>query len=101
MLRTHAWNCLRSRTRAPDRKKCFWQHGQPTHECKYGYPRPLHLDKNPSRDEETDRNLYECRYPEDERLSPYVPLWLLAWGANMNVQLMDHDRFLAYIAKYA
>ena len=65
------------------------------------YPRPLHLDKSPSKDEETDRNLYECRYPEDERLSPYVPLWLLAWGANMNVQLMDHDRFLAYIAKYA
>ena len=101
MLRTHAWNCLRSRTGALDRRKCFWHHGQPTHECKYGYPRPLHLDKNPSRDEETDRNLYECRYPEDERLSPYVPLWLLAWGANMNVQLMDHDRFLAYIAKYA
>ena len=37
---------------------------------------------------------------EDDRLSPYVPLWLLATGASMNVQYCTTAGFLSYIAKY-
>lgn len=38
---------------------------------------------------------------EDQRISPYVTEWLLAWGANINVLRCTEGGFLAYIAKYA
>ena len=36
----------------------------------------------------------------DGKLSPYVPEWLLAWGANINIQYCSSAHFLSYIAKY-
>ena len=81
--------------------------------CKVGYPRPLFnratceqgktpwkqpgredfLDANPHPElepadcylaPETERYIYRTDMEEDRRLSTYVPLMLLAWGANMN-----------------
>ena len=46
----------------------------------------------------TDRYEIRSDQPEDQRLSPYVPLWLLAWGASMNVQYCTGAGFLSYIA---
>ena len=90
--------------------------------CKTGYPRriwsaeeiaethpaddpetPWHLRGVPVRcklDTEADRYEYTTILKEDERLSTYVPLWLLAWGANMNIQYCTAASFLSYIAKY-
>ena len=51
-------------------------------------------------DTEADRYEYTTILKEDERLSTYVPLWLLAWGANMNIQYCTAASFLSYIAKY-
>ena len=44
--------------------------------------------------------MYKCEECEDERLSPYIPEWLLAWGANMNIQFCTAAGFLGYISKY-
>ena len=96
--------------------------------CKVGYPRPLFnrstcekgetpwkqpggadfLDPNPHPElepadfylePETERYIYRTDVEEDQRLSTYVPLMLLAWGANMNVQYCTTSGFLSYIAK--
>jgi len=87
--------------------------------CKYDYPRPrtnfimdsqgqkvlqvipgkeciLPATLNPT----TERYVYPCTEEEDEWLSPYVPEWLLANGAAMNIQYVPCGSFLAYIAKY-
>ena len=50
--------------------------------------------------EVTDRYKYRTEHEEDRRLSPYIPLWLLGWGANMNIQYCTTASFLSYIAKY-
>ena len=83
------------------RSKCFTQAGARCTNCKYGFPRPRHTSSIPEKDIETNRYMYKCEECEDERLSPYVPEWLLAWGANMNVQLCDAALFLSYISKCA
>lgn len=64
-------------------KKCFskCQDGEPL-ECKYGYPRE-HCSEALAKSKITGRNIYRCVLKEDERLSPYVPLWLLATGGNI------------------
>ena len=49
---------------------------------------------------EIDRYEYLTILQEDERLSTYVPLWSLAWGANMNIQYCTAAGFLSYISKY-
>lgn len=60
----------------------------------------MQLDRKPQLDPATDRYTYEMRVPaDDDRLSPYVPLWLLAWGASINVQFCTSAGFLNYIAK--
>ena len=50
----------------------------PFSEGRYGYPRPRcnehHID------EDTKRWVYRCEKKEDERLSPYIAVWLLATG---------------------
>ena len=48
--------------------------------CKYGYPRERCF-KAQEFNETTQRFKYRCEQHEDERLSPYIPLWLLATGA--------------------
>jgi len=87
--------------------------------CKYDYPRPRtnftidsqgHKVLQPIPDKEcvlpatlntnTQRYAYPCTEEEDEWLSPYVPEWLLANGAAMNIQYVPSGAFLAYIAKY-
>ena len=104
------------------REGCHWKCGQRVgdHFCKTGYPRriwtaeelekrvcretgepdpngePVRVWRNP----ETDRYEYRTELPEDERLSPYLPLWSLAWGANMNIQFCTAAGFLGYISKY-
>ena len=50
---------------------------------------------------ESERYIYRTDEEEDQRLSTFVPLWLLAWGANMNVQYCTTAGFLSYIAKCA
>jgi len=86
------------------RKKCFAnQEENAEKQCRYGYPRrrcnadcwQAEHAVNGSR-----RYEYRCEKQEDERLSPYVPEWLLATGASMNIQYCDTTCFLAYIAKY-
>ena len=110
--------------------KCHFKNGEymgPNY-CKVGYPRPLfnratceegctpwrdvdggfepgvHANDEPKAyhlDSKTDRYIYRTDEEEDRRLSTYVPLWLLAWGANMNVQYCTTAGFLSYIAKCA
>ena len=84
--------------------------GQPF--CKGGYPRRLWTEaqlrerdhrgelKRVQLDEQGERYEYRAELEEDVRISPYVPLWLLAWGANMNIQFMTATSFLSYISKY-
>ena len=48
----------------------------------------------------TDRYEYRAELEEDVRISPYVPLWLLAWGANMNIQFMTASSFLSNYERY-
>ena len=96
---------------------CHWKKGEKISDtfCKSGYPRvEFNADKskrnedgsvqNVSLDLETDRYIYRTGHkdtnPEDLKLSPYIPLWLLAWGANMNIQFCTTAGFLAYISKY-
>lgn len=81
------------------RQKCTMRAGAVIDECKYGYPRPIGVTStqlNP----ETDRYEYRCTEEEDRRLSPYVALWSLAWGAGMNIQRCTSAGFLSYISKY-
>jgi hypothetical protein len=54
-------------------------------ECRYNYERPTGV-RTCRLDAESDIYLYPCVEPEDQRLSPYVAMWLLAWGASMNIQ---------------
>jgi len=90
------------------RPKCFTKGGEPCDRCKYNYPRKMYkLNPNgqpevdlPFLNPETARWDVECYEEEDGRLSPYVPLWLLASGASMNVQFCTSAGFLSYIAKY-
>ena len=35
-------------------------------------------------------------YKEDQRLSPYVSEWLLAWGASMNIQRCSGTGFMKW-----
>ena len=84
-------------------KKCFTKRGETVDDCKYGYPRRLFSDSaltalddpacgldipfafpctNMKKNISTDRYEIRSDQPEDQRLSPYVPLWLLAWGAS-------------------
>jgi len=101
---------------------CRWRHGQRVGDgfCKTGYPRKIwtaeqiaerhpdddphvHLRGQPMRvrlNTEIDRYEYLTVLKEDERLSTYVPLWSLAWGANMNIQYCTAAGFLSYISKY-
>ena len=60
--------------------KCFskCEKGQPK-VCKYGYPREP-CDEDLATSTITGRNIYRCEKKEDEKLSPYIPLWLLATG---------------------
>jgi len=81
------------------RGKCYDVAGDPCESCKYGYPRRFPVPKT-ELNVETDRYEYRCTEEEDSRLSPYVPLWSLAWGAAMNIQRCTGPAFLSYIAKY-
>jgi hypothetical protein len=56
----------------------------PDGKCKYMYPRDF-LGDACCYNATTDRYDYRTELEEDRRLSPYVPLWLLATGASMNV----------------
>ena len=88
--------------------KCYFKKGESTNGvCKYLYPRhildrtdedgaPVMYEKN----SETDRFDYRTTKEEDQRLSPYIPLWLLATGASMNIQYCTTAGFLSYISKY-
>jgi hypothetical protein len=86
--------------------------GECSTDCKYGYPRRVWArdELQPGADGElvyakidkqTDRYQYRTELPEDERLSPYVPEWLLAWGASINVQRCTGSVFMHYVAKCA
>ena len=98
---------------------CHWKHGKRIDTradgepfCKGGYPRRLWSEvqlserdhrgklKRVQLDEQGERYEYRAELEEDLRISPYVPLWLLAWGANMNIQFMTATSFLSYISKY-
>jgi hypothetical protein len=101
---------------------CHWRHGQYIGDtfCKGGYPRSIwtadELAERHPRDDEhahlrnqlrrvrlnttTDRYEYRAELKEDERLSTYIPLWIAAWGANMNIQFCTAAGFLGYISKY-
>ena len=61
-------------------KKCYGkcEEGEPK-VCKYGYPREF-CNKDLAKSTITGRNIYRCEKKEDQRLSPYIPLWLLATG---------------------
>ena len=73
--------------------------GEPVDSCKYGYPRRLGVTET-ELNTETSRYEYKCAEEEDRKLSPYIPLWSLAWGASMNVQWCTGPGYLSYISKY-
>ena len=99
-----AWRQFVQKVQRHDcRKKCHYKKGEYQGEdfCKYLYPRPrCSAAESPRFNVDKDRYEYTCEHDDDERLSPYVPLWLLAWGASMNVQYCTSAGFLSYIAKY-
>ena len=70
--------------------------------CKYLYPRPVCPQaQSPRLNLVTERFELTCEIAEeDERLSPYVPEWLLAWGGGMNIQYCSSTHFPSYISKY-
>jgi hypothetical protein len=102
--------------------KCMFKNGKRLDSCRYGYPREIFTDEDIRRDDDgapllndegmsdqimykfgsqqEDRYVYRADLEEDQRLSPYVPLWLLATGASMNIQFCTTAGFLSYIAKY-
>ena len=104
------------------REGCKWKHGERITEthvvngetcefCKVGYPHEIWSaaalatspDGVPTKvlmNDVTHRYEYRTERKEDERISPYVPLWVLAWGANMNIQFCTAAGFLGYISKY-
>ena len=80
---------------------CHFRHGEYVSDtfCKSGYPHNHGTVWTPDElttadgqkrwfklNMDTDRYEYRVECEEDLRLSPYVPEWLLAWGANMNIQ---------------
>ena len=79
--------------------KCKVKNGERIDYCKYLYPRPL-SEAAFQLSAETNRYEYRTLQAEDQWLSPYVPLWLLATGASMNMQYCTTAGFLSYIAKY-
>ena len=81
--------------------KCKVKNGERIEYCKYLYPRPL-CDPVGGYQLSAETNRYEYRtlQAEDQWLSPYVPLWLLATGASMNMQYCTTAGFLSYISKY-
>ena len=92
--------------------KCKYKNGKRLAACRYGYPRELFRATNADDVDEDgnllmyklngdgDRYIYRAVLEEDVRISPYVPLWLLATGASMNIQYCTSAGFLSYIAKY-
>ena len=100
----HAWRQFVLNVQRHDcRPKCMTKGGVAIDHCKYLYPRPIYAQGStvfPAYNSSTDRYNQACFEPEDARLSPYVPLWLLAWGGSMNIQYCTGSGFLSYIAKY-
>lgn len=100
-----AWRKFVLRLQRHDcRPKCFQSRGEKCDECKYGYPRRSNSERkttgcviNPA----SGRYEYNCEYDEDQRLSPYVAEWLLAWGASMNIQRCTGTGFMDYTSKCA
>jgi hypothetical protein len=91
------------------RPKCTRDADGATESCKYGYPRRLWSNDElavagPAAyakvDPQTNRYEYRTVRKEDQRLSPYVAEWLLAWGASMNIQRCTGAAFMHYTAKY-
>jgi len=48
---------------------------------------------------QTNRYEYRTVCKEDQRLSPYMAEWLLAWGASMNIQRCTGAALMHYTAK--
>jgi hypothetical protein len=106
-----AWRKFVRRVQRHDcRPKCFHSKGAACNECKYGCPRRRNYTVNsegkPPRntegcqiDPKTGRYEYDCVHEEDERISPYVAEWLLAWGASMNIQRCTGTGFMNYTSK--
>lgn len=88
------------------RAKCHMKNGtfQGNDFCKYLYPRPIFVptpsNPSPRLNVKEQRFEYGTVEAEDQCLSPYVPEWLLAWGAQINVQYCTGPGFLSYITKY-
>ena len=111
------------------RPKCKVSMGVSCEECKYGYPRRYNVTRGASGcaiNPTSGRYEYDCEYEEDTRISPcallrlaasmhslrsgrmqrcacptcrYVPEWLLAWGASMNIQRCTGTGFMDYTSK--
>ena len=67
-------------------RKCYSKcaDGEPQ-VCKFDYPREW-CKETVAVSERTGKNIYRCECEEDRRLSPYVPLWLLATGDNIYIR---------------
>jgi hypothetical protein len=95
-----AWRSFILKVQRHDcRAKCCIRGGESIPECKYGYPRRSPV-AHTTLNTDTNRYDYKSTLEEDTRLSPYVPLWFLAWGAGMNIQRCTDAGFLSYISKY-
>ena len=84
-------------------EKCHWKNKKRQGDdfCKYLYPHArCPASESPRLNLDTQRYQYTCLEKEDEIISPYIPEWLLAWGAQMNIQYCTGAGFLSYIAKY-
>ena len=100
-----AWRKFVLRLQRHDcRPKCHKKMGEACKDCKYGYPRRSNRERGTTGlaiDPATGRYEYDCEYEEDQRLSPYVSEWLLAWGASMNIQRCTGTGFMDYTSKCA
>jgi hypothetical protein len=68
--------------------------------CRFGYPKPLLEQSQVVRDR---RGRYVIELARnDARLNPHIKIVLLAWRANMDVQIVvDPDAVRRYVGKYA
>ena len=86
----HVCTCAQVQRHSCREWKCFskCEPGEPK-VCKYGYPRErCHHDL--ARSKITGRNIYRCEKKEDEQLSPYIPLWLLATGTLAECHVLQY-----------
>ena len=79
-------------------ERCFFRGTHQLTSCKYNYPAPLVNETRP--DDSGIRKLYKRRKPEDKWIVPYSWALLLVFRSRVNIQEVNEQNWLMYLAKY-